>query len=182
MRMVRLILQDLQMNIEAYLPYAVITGIAGLILLQMIGSVFTRLTRNKMKNRTKEKILIFYLLYIYFFMILFIALLSREPGSRTKASFMPFSSLTGEAYGDVFVVENVLMFIPFGIFLPLLNKKFQRAKSCLAAGFLCSFIIEVLQLLSQRGYFQTDDILMNIIGTGIGFVILKILSKIFPKK
>lgn len=70
-----------------------------------------------------------------------------------------------------YIVENVLMMIPLGIFLPGLFECFRNAFRCLAAGFVCSAVIECTQFVTQRGFFQTDDIITNVAGTGIGYLI-----------
>ena len=48
-------------------------------------------------------------------MLLFITFLSREPGSRDGIDWMPFSTLGSGPRGDAFVLENVLLFVPFGV-------------------------------------------------------------------
>ena len=177
--MIQLILQDLNSVIKAHLPYAVISGILVFIMAGIIYYGYISLSYRKIKGLHLYKMIAAYFLYIYFFMILFISLLSREPGSRTKASLMLFSTVSKDLYGNVFVVENIIMFIPLGILLPLLNKRFRSWRLCLAAGFLSSCMIEILQFFTQRGYFQTDDIITNSIGTVVGFVIISTGLKLY---
>lgn len=112
-----------------------------------------------------------YLFAGYCFMVMAIALLTREPGSRTKVDLIPFSTFFNSPRAMAYVVENVLMMIPLGIFLPGLFGRFRNGGRCLAAGFLCSAVIECTQFVTGRGFFQTDDIITNVIGTGIGYLL-----------
>ena len=71
---------------------------------------------------------------------------------------------------NAYVVENVLLFIPYGFVLAWADVR-QRNFFCnLLTGALTSFAIEYMQLVTQRGYFQIDDILTNILGTILGFL------------
>jgi glycopeptide antibiotics resistance protein len=73
------------------------------------------------------------------------------------------------------------MFIPFGILVPYIWSKTNNLKTILFDGFIFSLIIELSQLFNYR---QTDidDLLMNTLGTGIGFLLFKIASKILKIK
>ena len=76
---------------------------------------------------------------------------------------------------NAYVIENVLLFIPYGF---LCGWNFIGARNlfrCAALGAVTSFGIEWMQLMTGRGYFQIDDILTNILGTVIGWIIFRIL-------
>lgn len=103
-------------------------------------------------------------------MIFIITIFEREPGSRTGISLTLCETLGGPR-ANAYVIENILLFIPFGFFVPKMWKGLRRLSVCVFAGFCFSLAIEVTQLLTQRGHFQVDDILMNTIGAGIGAVI-----------
>ena len=51
--------------------------------------------------------------------------------------------------------------MPFGIFLPLLNRKFKKAAVTVLCGCLFSIMIEVLQFLTESGFCQLDDTIQN---------------------
>ena len=74
-------------------------------------------------------------------------------------------------------VANILMFIPFGILLPALSKKFDGLIKIGVAGFLGSLLIEVGQIgvmilftVSRRA-FDVDDLIANTMGAVIGYII-----------
>lgn len=73
---------------------------------------------------------------------------------------------------------NVLIFIPLGIFLPILFKKYQSFTQLFVGSMIITFIIEVLQFFLQIGQFDIDDIILNTIGAAVGFLIIKLLMRV----
>ena len=65
---------------------------------------------------------------------------------------------------------NVLLFVPFGFFLPVLWKEFRNAKKLFTAGFAMTSFIEIAQIFTGRAT-DIDDIITNITGTLIGYLI-----------
>ena len=51
-------------------------------------------------------------------------------------------------------------------------------------GAVTSFGIEFLQLVTRRGFFQIDDILTNVLGTVIGWLVFRMIVLLFgpPQK
>ena len=117
-------------------------------------------------------------LITYIVAVLFIALLSREPGSRDMISLIPFSTVGSTAQSHAYVVENIIMFIPFGFLLPQLWAHMRNLGLCLLSAFITSMVIEVTQVVTKMGYGQTDDVITNVIGAAIGFGILWTVQKI----
>ena len=75
------------------------------------------------------------------------------------------------------IAFNILMMIPIGALCPVLFN--ERIIKTLATGAICSLLIEVLQYVSQRGYFEFDDIIHNSLGVLIGFVFYKGIKYVF---
>lgn len=63
---------------------------------------------------------------------------------------------------------NILMFIPFGAFLPIYFGRFWKMSTTVLAGAFMSFTIEVLQLFTFR-LTDIDDLIMNTLGTLLGY-------------
>lgn len=63
---------------------------------------------------------------------------------------------------------NILMFIPFGVFLPIYFGRFWKMSTTVLAGAFMSFTIEVLQLFTFR-LTDIDDLIMNTLGTLLGY-------------
>jgi glycopeptide antibiotics resistance protein len=73
---------------------------------------------------------------------------------------------------------NVVAFMPLGFLLPLAFKRFKAMKTFVAA-FSFILIAEVLQLVSRRGVFDVDDLILNMLGSIIGYVVYKLFLIIF---
>ena len=85
---------------------------------------------------------------------------------------------------NAYVAENILLFIPYGFLLPMAWKKGRGWWKTILIGFGTSLAIEVLQLVSGRGVFQTDDIITNTMGAFVGyfvFVVLNAFVSVFKK-
>lgn len=79
-------------------------------------------------------------------------------------------------------VLNIIIFVPFGFILPIMWNEFESFKKTIEAGFLFSLFIEITQISNFRAT-DVDDLIMNTLGTLIGFGIYYILFvKIFKNK
>jgi|GEM_PF-1604783 len=120
------------------------------------------------------------LLALYGAGILYLTLLSRAPGTR-RISLTPFWSyrlLPGSLYFQRQVMNNILLFIPVGIFLYRLRPK----SSTFYLPFLVSLGVEVLQLLTGRGLFEIDDLISNTLGGLIGCAAMFLWEAALRKK
>ena len=70
------------------------------------------------------------------------------------------------------IVLNIAMFIPAGILFPLVFPKLDRWYKVTAAGAGMSFVIELLQLILNRGAADIDDLITNTLGCVIGYSLL----------
>lgn len=111
---------------------------------------------------------------------------------KVNSNFIPFKNTIEYISGadrfnmDIIInntLGNILIFLPLGIFLPLLIKKYSRFTKVIVASTVISFSIETLQLALKIGQFDIDDVILNTIGSIIGFLILKIAKSVitFPK-
>ena len=80
-------------------------------------------------------------------------------------------------------VLNIIMLLPFGMYLTLLNSKVVSAKKAAKYGFFLSLSIEVLQLtlevaLGSGRTADINDIIANTLGAAVGFLIITKLVKI----
>ncbi len=75
---------------------------------------------------------------------------------------------------------NVLMFVPLGVFLPLLWEKYRNIKDTIVFGLCATAIIEITQVLTFRAT-DINDIITNILGALIGYCIAKWASKNFTR-
>ncbi len=97
----------------------------------------------------------------------------REAGFHGAAEFVPFSSFErSKEKPKIFrlMFMNLIMFMPFGLSLPfaLPEKIGKKVIIAVGAGMALSVVIEFTQLVFNVGQFETDDIIMNTLGTAIG--------------
>lgn len=106
---------------------------------------------------------------------------------KINSNIIPFHNMIGYLTGsdrfnmDIIInntLGNVLIFLPLGIFLPLLFKKYSRITKVIIASIVISFSIEVLQLVLRIGQFDIDDVILNTIGSIIGFLLLKTIKSV----
>ena len=130
--------------------------------------------KNKVENK---KALIICLLVIYVFVILSETLLFRKPFEGEHLQLELFWSYKVIDVQFKQMLGNVLMFIPFGLLLSLLDK---RVWLVLLSGFFFSCLVEILQFVLKVGLCEWDDVLHNTLGTLIGLLIGKwIISKAY---
>ena len=68
------------------------------------------------------------------------------------------------------LLGNVLIFVPFGFFMPMASK-YRNFFSTMFYSFALSFCVETFQLLTKVGSFDVDDLLLNTLGGICGFAI-----------
>ncbi len=72
---------------------------------------------------------------------------------------------------------NVLVFMPFGLLLPIMSKKLKGFFRVVLLGFILSLAVESIPLATGTGCFDVDDLLLNTIGAALGFLIYVLLSR-----
>jgi len=155
-----------------YLPYGLMTGIPVAAILIYV--------KRKLRDKGDQKpaaLLPVVVFGFYLALILVITFLSRESGRSNGLDLKLFSTWGINDRNNAFVVENVLLFIPYGFFSCWAFRRFNRFFRCAALGTATSLGIECLQLVTGRGFFQIDDILTNMLGTVIGFLLFRLLVR-----
>ena len=116
---------------------------------------------------------------------LWITILSRETLIGTPKIYHLFHSIPsflkeiqrgriGNSFG------NIILFVPFGVLFPAVTdwKKMWRT---VVAGVGFSLIIETIQLITSRGCFDFDDVVLNGLGCVIGYGIYRAAWKLITK-
>lgn len=73
------------------------------------------------------------------------------------------------------IIGNVLVFIPFGFFMPWLTDKKSNFIITLIYGFALSLAIEFVQLICKVGCFDVDDLMLNSLGVVLGYIAFKVI-------
>ena len=71
------------------------------------------------------------------------------------------------------LLGNILLFIPAGWLLPRLFKSMRKFFPFLLTCLLAILFVESLQLVTLLGRFDVDDIILNIAGMLIGYILYK---------
>lgn len=111
------------------------------------------------------------LLAIVYILLLYHLLLSTE-GASSGVNLTPFKEMTRYSIGSKSffynVIGNILLFIPFGYFVSnYLNAK--KTGQIFFVSVLISLTAELIQFKIGRA-FDVDDIILNVVGSLIGFL------------
>ncbi|MEO6328913.1 MAG: VanZ family protein [Ginsengibacter sp.] len=75
------------------------------------------------------------------------------------------------------IAGNIVMFIPLGIFLPLLSARYRSGIRVFILSAVCSISIEFTQLILRQFEINRtvdiDDVILNTLGALLGFLIIK---------
>jgi glycopeptide antibiotics resistance protein len=91
-------------------------------------------------------------------------------------TLMPFLPMIADFKNTIL---NIILFIPLGIMLPFLWKKYNNLKTTLIFGFSMSLVIELLQILTYRAT-DINDLIANTLGAVVGYFVFRITSCVFP--
>ena len=80
-------------------------------------------------------------------------------------NLIPFRGLIADLKNCIL---NVALFVPLGLFLPMLWQKYRTLKYTAGFGFCLSLLIELIQMLTFRAT-DVNDLITNVLGTLTGF-------------
>lgn len=95
-------------------------------------------------------------------------------GLARRMNLVPFSQMDGLFN----IIGNIVMFLPFGFFAPLLWRKFN-GKRALALGMGITCGVECWQVFLGR-VFDVDDIILNTLGVCCGYLMWVLLGRLAP--
>ena len=137
------------------------------------------------RNNGKKFILheeLLLLLFITYILLLFELVTSRDVW-LSGTNLIPFKEILRYPVGSTNfyrqVIGNIVLFIPFGFFATYYTK-INRLGSISFITFLVSLTIEVVQKYIGRS-FDIDDIILNVVGGILGFLIFVALDAIKRK-
>ncbi len=149
---------------------------------------------NKLINLKRELIINVFAIYVFcyigitlfpiniywvkqqFFIKPYIELIPIKPIVDAVLSNVPLKLIIKNTFG------NIILTIPFGVFLPLLwTQKFRKIKDVTIFGLLISLSTEILQYSQgvllpsiQTRASDTNDIILNVTGVLIGYLFFKV--------
>ena len=123
---------------------------------------------------------------IYVIGLFYIVIVSRI-GSNIAWIRVDISEVASQFLSDrgsdkiMHTLQNILMFVPLGCFIPAISERKTSVLKGLAAGIILSVCIESMQLLFSVGECDIMDILANGAGCAAGELLWK-QSRLFTKK
>ncbi|MBN8194230.1 VanZ family protein [Bacillus sp. NTK074B] len=101
-------------------------------------------------------------------------------------NFVPLKTLIGYVFNidhynfDTWFYNTfgiVILFMPLGFLLPKVFSNLNTLKNVLFFALVLSLCIEVFQFLTKLGVLDVDDVILNLIGAALGYLIFKIQIK-----
>ena len=83
------------------------------------------------------------------------------------------------------ILGNFVMLLPLGIYLPFIYKRLRKAYNFFVVLLICFLVsvgIELLQLATSYRSADVDDVLLNTLGGGAGFLIYQLIKVIITPK
>jgi len=105
--------------------------------------------------------------------------------THDHVNFEPFKTVGIYQTFSKQILGNFIMLLPLGIYLPLLYRGLRRAYNffiVLLICFLVSVGIELLQLATSYRSTDIDDVILNTMGGGAGFLIYQLIKTIITPK
>ena len=131
--------------------------------------------------------------FVLYLAVLFILLFVRQRGNwwtnlsmfeyaMMHMNLIPFKTIGGyiKALADQSMnlnipienlLGNLLMFLPAGMYLPFFSEKINSLKRLIFGMIPVFLIIELGQFFTKRGAFDIDDLILNMTGAIIGYLV-----------
>ena len=120
---------------------------------------------------------------ILYIVLLFQLLINTEVSSSSGFNLVPFREITRYTVGSnlfkINVIGNIVIFVPLGCILAAYLKP-KNIIPVIVSSIIISSTVELVQLGIGRT-FDVDDIILNLAGAIIGYLIFVILSAIYNK-
>jgi len=102
-----------------------------------------------------------------------------------RMNLVPFKTISpylrslgpGNAHAFINLAGNVVMFVPLGFFLPCIFHRLRSFWKTVASAFIIIAAIELIQYFSGLGSLDIDDLILNLPGALIGYLIYRLIQK-----
>ena len=68
---------------------------------------------------------------------------------------------------------NIVMFVPLGFLMPAVFPRMRVLKKTMLCAAAVMTVVEIIQLFTLLGSYDVDDLILNLMGAFIGFIIFK---------
>lgn len=122
------------------------------------------------------------LLILYTVALLILLFFRPDEQSYNSINLVPFSTVMFYLSGKINwlisfynLAANIGLFIPYGIYLRLIN--FSQLKAWVIS-LLTIACIEILQFVSHRGSLDIDDLMLNVLGVFLGYWLYPLFKRV----
>ncbi|WEV43158.1 VanZ family protein [Lactobacillus sp. ESL0684] len=147
----------------------------------------------KNKNFSWKRSFLIIIFLIYFWVLLDVTLFPIPLFSQSsvpyklgfgKQVFINLKLSVLQTYMLLQLIGNLILLVPLSFFVAIFKEKYERILPNIGLMFLSSLSIESLQLLLSYFYlgnrtFDVNDLLLNTLGSILGFVAFKLLNLMF---
>ena len=137
---------------------------------------------NRQHNLTRILFAVYFLILVW--ILLFKMSFSIDELYKNRSiNIIPFMGsviVNGRIYISE-IINNIVVFIPVGIYVCMLKKDWSILKK-ISVGFFISLSIEVLQFILAIGATDITDLIGNTLGGIIGIFVFYLLSKVLKSK
>jgi glycopeptide antibiotics resistance protein len=105
--------------------------------------------------------------------------------THDRVNLEPFKTIDIYQTWGKQILGNFVMLLPLGIYLPLIYKRLRKAYNFFVVLFICFVVsvgIELLQLATSYRSTDIDDVMLNTLGGGAGFLIYQMIKVIVTPK
>jgi glycopeptide antibiotics resistance protein len=159
-------------------------------LMALYGAFFLDLVRARAQNNFQ--LVVRSSFYVYLFMVLTLTgyfILFREVSAHgwwdkmmvridhhDRVNLQLFKIFHIYKLSDIQIVGNLAMLFPLGIYLPFLYRRMSHFFIVVFVAFLISVTIELLQLATSYRSADVDDVFLNTLGAGAGFLFFALVK------
>ncbi len=124
----------------------------------------------------------YYLVFLVWIILFKLEFDIKELEKVRYINLIPFrlGLLLNPTYNVQEVIQNVIVFLPFGMILSAIKEKKLWTVAIIAM--ISSVALETFQYILSIGYSDITDVLSNTFGAIVGIIIYKILDKLFREK
>jgi len=113
-------------------------------------------------------------------------IVSFSLGEGTRLNFVPFAMMIENFQAEsrhflVNFVGNILLFVPLGLLAPMLMKRSANVLGVVLIGMILSTLIEFLQWCWGERIADIDDVILNTIGTLLGYGLWFVSRKLWER-
>lgn len=104
-----------------------------------------------------------------------------------KINLIPLHTITefwnnlhggGRSHAFINLAGNVVMFVPLGFFIPYVFRKADSFRHSMIYALITIVCIEIIQLVTLLGSLDVDDLILNMIGVVIGYLIYRLAARL----